>query len=109
MLLLARSPSLYRARLATGVLTLIGGVAFAVIYSHTGIRSVFPFIGVLGYILSIMCIFSGAQLSADSISKEKREGTLGLIYLTGLPSWQIALGKLIATGLSAFFGMFVTF
>ena len=109
MLLLARSPTMYRARLTTGVLTLVGGIAFGILYSRLGIGTAPAFIGVLGYMLSIMCMFTGAQVCADSISKEKREGTLGFLFLAGLPGWQITLGKLIANGLSAFFGIFVTF
>ncbi len=109
MLVLARSPLTYRVRLTTGLVTVVGGIAFALFYSRVGVGSVFPFIGVLGYMLSMMCMFSGAQVSADAISKEKREGTLGLLFLTGLPAWQITFGKLVATGLSAFFGVLVTF
>ena len=90
MLVLARSPVTYRTRLATGLMTLVGGIAFGVIYSRVGIGSVFPFIGVIGYMLSLTCMFSGAQLSADAVSKEKREGTLGLLFLTGLRPWQSA-------------------
>jgi ABC-type transport system involved in multi-copper enzyme maturation permease subunit len=109
MLILARSARTYRGRLATGIMTLVGGIAFAVIYSQTGLRSAAPFIGVVGYMLSLMCIFTGAQLSADAIAREKREGTLGLLFLTGLPAWQITGGKLIANGVSSFFSIFVTF
>jgi hypothetical protein len=74
-----------------------------------GSAAFFPFIGVIGYMLSLTCMFSGAQLSADAVSKEKREGTLGLLFLTGLRPWQIIGGKLIANGLSAFSGVMVTF
>lgn len=40
-------------------------------------------------------------LTADTLSAERREGTLGLLFLTELRSWDITLGKLAATGLGA--------
>ena len=43
-----------------------------------------------GFCLSL---FAGAYLTADAISAEKREGTLGLLFLTPLKGWQIVLGK----------------
>src|SRR5689334_5594903 len=106
LLVLARAPHTYRARLGTGIMTLVGGIAFGIFYSRLGMQSATPFLGVVGYMLSLMCIFTGAQLSADAISKEKREGTLGFLFLTGLPAWQITGGKLIASGVPAFFGIF---
>ncbi len=109
MLVLARSPLLYRARLTTGLVTLVAGAAFGIFYAHVGIRSVVPFAGAVGYMLSMMCMFAGAQVSADSVAKEKREGTLGLLFLSGLSGWEITVGKLIAAGISSFYGIFVTF
>jgi ABC-type transport system involved in multi-copper enzyme maturation permease subunit len=109
MLVLARSPLTFRARITAGLVTLVAGIAFGIFYSRMGIGTVFPFMGIIGYMLSLMCMFSGAQVSSDAVSKEKREGTLGLLFLTGLSAWQITCGKLIATGLSAFFGVMVTF
>jgi ABC-type transport system involved in multi-copper enzyme maturation permease subunit len=109
MVVLARSRMYYRARVTTGIVTLVGGIAFGIFYSRVGVQSTLPFLGVVGYMLSLMCIFTGAQVCADAIAKEKREGTLGLLFLTGLPAWQITAGKLIAHGISAFFGIFVTF
>lgn len=40
-------------------------------------------------------------LAADSISRERREGTLGLLFLTGLCGPNIALAKSLAHGLRA--------
>ncbi|MCX6890549.1 MAG: ABC transporter permease subunit, partial [Verrucomicrobia bacterium] len=41
-------------------------------------------------------------LSADSISRERREGTLGLLLLTHLSPAQLVFGKLLACGLTCF-------
>ena len=49
--------------------------------------------------------FSGVTYSADSVSSEKRDGTLGLLFLTDLKGYDVALGKLAATSLGAFYGL----
>jgi len=38
-------------------------------------------------------------LTADCLSREKREGTLGLLFLTPLRPWEIVVGKAITQGL----------
>jgi len=43
--------------------------------------------------------------TADCISSERREGTLGLLFLTDLEGRDVILGKLTATGVSAFYGL----
>jgi len=51
------------------------------------------------------CLFAGAGLTADCISKEKRDGTLGLLFLTDLKGFDIVLGKLAATSLSSIYAV----
>ncbi len=41
-------------------------------------------------------------LAADSISRERREGTLGLLLLTDLTPREIVLGKMLSCGLTGF-------
>ena len=59
----------------------------------------------LGYAGFYACLFSGAFLTANCLSQEKREGTLGLLFLTGLRSLDVVVGKLAANSLSAFFSL----
>lgn len=40
-------------------------------------------------------------LTADSVSRERREETLGLLFLTPLRAWQIVIGKVLAQTLKA--------
>ncbi len=47
----------------------------------------------------------GTQVTADCLSEEKREGTLGLLFLTDLKGYDVVLGKLAATSLHWFYGM----
>ena len=57
----------------------------------------------------IYCLFAGSMLTADCISEEKREGTLGLLFLTDLTGYDVALGKLAATSLNAVYGLMAIF
>src|ERR1041385_8470469 len=51
----------------------------------------------------------GVIVTADSISEEKREGTLGLLFLTDLKGYDVVLGKLAATSLNALYRLFCVF
>lgn len=52
-------------------------------------------------VAALVCALSGLSLTIDSLIKEKREGTLGLLFLTRLSGLDIILGKLAAAALSA--------
>jgi len=47
----------------------------------------------------------GTLVTCDCLSVEKREGTLGLLFLTDLKGHDVVLGKLVATSVNAFYGM----
>jgi len=55
----------------------------------------------MAWLLFPAVLFLGL-LSADSISRERREGTLGLLLLTDLNPRQIVYGKLVSCGLTSF-------
>ena len=61
------------------------------------------------YVASAMALgfglLAGLLFSADSVSSEKRDGTLGLLFLTDLKGYDVTLGKLAATSLGAFYGL----
>jgi len=46
-----------------------------------------------------------ARNTVDCISEEKREGTLGLLFLTDLKGYDVALGKLSANSVKSFYGL----
>src|SRR5213079_350047 len=50
-------------------------------------------------------VLEGLRNTADSLSAEKREGTLGLLFLTDLKGYDVVLGKLAATSLGALYGL----
>src|SRR6476659_3041882 len=50
-------------------------------------------------------VLAGLLRTSDCISEEKREGTLGLLFLTDLKGYDIVLGKFISRSLNAFYGL----
>ncbi len=58
---------------------------------------------ILSWLSFWACFFGGAMLTADSLAVERREGTLGLLFLTDLKGCDVVLGKLAAKSLTGFF------
>jgi len=48
-------------------------------------------------------LLAGPVVTADCLREEKREGTLGLLFLTDLKGYDVALGKWVAASLSPFY------
>ena len=61
-----------------------------------------------GYIFGL-CALAGIFLTADCLSEEKREGTLGLLFLTDLKGYDVVLGKFVARSLNAFYALLALF
>src|ERR1700722_1750218 len=53
----------------------------------------------------IYCLCVGVCSTADCLSEEKREGTLGLLFLTDLKGYDVIGGKLVATSLNSIYGL----
>ncbi len=54
-------------------------------------------------------LVAGIRYTADCLSEEKREGTLGLLFLTDLRGYDVVLGKLAATSLNCIYGLLAIF
>ncbi|HEY0454937.1 MAG TPA: ABC transporter permease subunit [Verrucomicrobiae bacterium] len=54
---------------------------------------------IAGYIF-----FSALKMASQSLSAERREGTLGFLFLTDLKGFDVVLGKLAATSLNTLYG-----
>ena len=59
----------------------------------------------LSLLAFVYCLFCGAQVTADCLSEEKREGTLGLLFLTDLKGYDVILGKLAASSINSIYGV----
>jgi ABC-type transport system involved in cytochrome c biogenesis permease component len=53
----------------------------------------------------VVCLLMGTVYTADSLSEERRQGTLGLLFLTDLRGYDVVLGKLVACSVGAVYGM----
>jgi hypothetical protein len=59
-------------------------------------------LGGLGLAYSLL---QGGLHTADCLSEEKRNGTMGLLFLTDLRGYDVVLGKLIAASLNSFYAL----
>jgi ABC-type transport system involved in multi-copper enzyme maturation permease subunit len=56
--------------------------------------------------MSFPCVcLAGVFLTSDCLSEEKREGTLGLLFLTELKGYDVVFGKLVGTSLHSIYGL----
>src|SRR5688572_25812956 len=68
--------------------------------------AMFVALSLVGY---VFCILAGIRTTADCLSEEKREGTLGLLFLTDLKAYDVILGKLVASSLNVLYGTLAIF
>ena len=62
----------------------------------------------LAWVGLVACLVEGLRRTADCISEERREGTLGLLFLTDLRPHDIVLGKLAAAALTPLYCLLAT-
>src|SRR5215831_13540056 len=100
-----RGGTYWTRSLIGGAAVLVGGWFFGF---STGLRpdqmAEMIFVG-LSIVGMIYALFAGRRFTADCLSSEKREGTLGLLFLTDLKGYDIVFGKLAATSLNAFYNV----
>src|SRR5256885_3665459 len=106
----ARRPATYRVRffaaltvIAFGFVTLASASALP---AHQVGKTIFALETVIAF---AFCLLSGVFLTADCLSVEKREGTLGLLFLTDLNGFDVVLGKLAATSIQSIYGLLAIF
>jgi ABC-type Na+ efflux pump permease subunit len=109
----ARRRGTYWARLAVAMgAVLIGVPVYFVTQIILGLSpqmtGQYVFQGFSGMLL-VYCLLYGRQATADCLSAEKREGTLGLLFLTDLRGADVVGGKLAATSLGGFYGLVAVF
>ena len=100
LLVASRRRTTFFVRLATAIGAALLG--FALLAFGGGARAsgdlLFTYLVQGGFLYAL---FAGVLLAADSISEEKRNGTLGLLFLTDLGGFDIISGKLTIVGLNA--------
>ncbi len=102
----SRRGATYWVRCLAALLLIVVGTWFFLMMQGEapGDISIFLF-QILTGISVLHCLLRGVWSTADSLSEEKREGTLGLLFLTDLKGYDVVLGKLAATSLNGFYSL----
>ena len=108
----ARKRSTFWLRVVAALVALVVGVAFMVL-AHFSRMGTATFGGMLFNLLTWMSLgvvlCAGLFFTSDCISEEKREGTLGFLFLTDLRGYDVVGGKLLATSLRGIFALLALF
>src|SRR5215218_10324067 len=106
----ARRRTTYWLRSAIALGAIIIGVCVDLSYHNRPPRefgqSLFQILSMLSLLYSLV---AGVRSTADCLSEEKREGTLGLLFLTDLKGYDIVSGKLVANSVNTFYGLLSAF
>jgi ABC-type transport system involved in cytochrome c biogenesis permease component len=106
----ARRPVTYWARFGIALVVM---VVFVWMLRHSGNqgRTMFghDLFGVLTTFAFGYALLVGIFFTADCLSSEKREGTLGLLFLTDLRSYDVVAGKVFASSVVTFYALFALF
>lgn len=102
--LASRRRGTYWLRSLAALAILIAGTWLFVMMQGAPTKELAGFLfGVLTGGAVLFALLSGPRATADCISEEKREGTLGLLFLTDLKGYDVVLGKLVAGSLNSFY------
>ena len=102
----ARRRSTYWVRSAAALAVLIAGTWLFLMMQHSPPQALATTLfGVLTGAAVLYALVSGVRATSDCVSGEKREGTLGLLFLTDLKGYDVVLGKLAASSLNAFYAV----
>jgi hypothetical protein len=109
----ARAKATHRLRMSFAISSVVVAGAIELInVSNTGMWT--PRLGLIifqaiRWIAFVFACGSGVFLTADCLSEEKRDGTLGLLFLTDLRGYDVVVGKLFATSLRSFYSLLAIF
>lgn len=108
----SRRSGLYWNRLIFGGIAILAEAYFLLITSQGGIRTLLrakTFFYMMVGLAVLYSLIAGARSASDCVSREKREGTLGLLFLTDLKGYDVVIGKLASNGLTVFYGFLAIF
>jgi ABC-type transport system involved in multi-copper enzyme maturation permease subunit len=90
----------FRVRGAAGILAVLVGF-LGLLGNGSGSGAGAPVFHFLAYLAAFVSAVAGLILTSDAIAAERREGTLGLLFLTDLTGADVLLGKLVAASAAA--------
>jgi hypothetical protein len=102
----ARQPVTHRMRLIVAGLALVIWFVLAIAGGNpTPSQRAGMVFGTISILSLGYAMLAGVFLTADCLSEERREGTLGLLFLTDLKGYDVVFGKLASTSLQAIYGL----
>jgi ABC-type transport system involved in cytochrome c biogenesis permease component len=101
----ARRRETYRARFVAAILASAFTAFVLRIASGSNAEKGATLFQCLAALVFLFATLVGTVVTGDCISEEKREGTLGLLFLTDLKGYDVVLGKLVARSVNSFYGM----
>ena len=110
----ARKPSTFWVRVGAALVALVIGTGCLILAAVGSLGIGTPSLGralfgALTWLGLAATLSAGLFLTADCLSEEKREGTLGFLFLTDLRGYDVVLGKLLATSLRGFLALLGVF
>lgn len=106
----ARKNNTFWTRVAAALVALVIGIGFFIIAEKGGLGMAANTMGkglfmAMTWLTLAVALSAGLFFTADCLSEEKRDGTLGLLFLTDLRGYDVVIGKLLATSLRSVFAM----
>jgi ABC-type transport system involved in cytochrome c biogenesis permease component len=108
----ARKRSTVWFRVLAALVALMIGAGFLMMSLAVGVstsRFGGGLFGTLTWLALAAALAAGLFFTADSLSEEKREGTLGFLFLTDLRGYDVVGGKLLATSLRGSYALLALF
>ncbi|MEK7676669.1 MAG: ABC transporter permease, partial [Verrucomicrobiota bacterium] len=101
----ARRPRTYWVRFLAALMAvgLLAAMWFLFAKSESPAQLSLMLFAVISGLAFAYCFLSGISVTADCLSEEKREGTLGLLFLTDLRGYDVVFGKLVANSVDSFY------
>jgi len=84
---------------------LFGGGWLLIAYMAGGRMQGDVMFGFLAWACFAYCLLAGLWTTADTLTREKIDGTLVLLFLTDLRGYDVVLGKMITASLKSFYGV----
>ena len=104
----ARKRSTFWLRVAAAITAVVLASGWLFIARSQGVSSA-EMGSILFYVLAWTCmaaaLSAGLFFTSDCLSEEKREGTLGFLFLTDLRGYDVVSGKLLATSVRGFYAL----
>lgn len=111
----ARKRSSFRLRVVAALVAVVigsGGFVVLALLGRAGVGSAglgHGLFALLTWLSFAAALSAGLFFTSDCLSEEKREGTLGFLFLTDLRGYDVVLGKLLATSLRCAYALLAIF